>query len=423
MRSSKKTEDQKLEAELPAAIPYGRQQITQGDIDAVTEVLRSDYLTQGPVIDQFEKAFSDYTGSRYAVAVSNGTAALHLCALALNVSEGDKVITTPITFAASANCVRYCGGEIVFSDIDSETYLLDIHKVKNLLEAAPAGTYKGIIPVDFAGRALDLEAFRKLADQYNLWIIEDACHAPGGYFIDRSGTGQRCGNGAFADLAIFSFHPVKHIAAGEGGMITTNDENLYNKLVELRTHGITKKSDKFQNSIEFAAGSSSVPGPRSPVSTHPSPDYPGWYMEMQNLGYNYRLTDFQCALGKSQLGRADEGLKRRREIAGIYFDAFEGRPFIKGHSGVVEGHAYHLYVIETEDRLGLYNHLREANIYAQVHYIPCHLMPYYRQFGWEEGDLPNAELYYRQCLSLPVYPTLTHKQQEFVINKIKEFYK
>jgi len=430
MRTAKKTAGQKPEAELPAPIPYGRQQITQSDIDAVTEVLRSDYLTQGPVVDQFEKAFAEYTGSRYAVAVSNGTAALHLCALALNVSEGDRVITTPITFAASANCVRYCGGEIVFSDIDPETYLLDVQKVKELLEAAPAGTYKGIIPVDFAGRAVNLEAFRKLADQYDLWIIEDACHAPGGYFIDGGGAKQQCGNGAFADLAIFSFHPVKHIAAGEGGMITTNDETLYNKLVELRTHGITKNSDKFQNSIEFAAGSSSVPGPPSSVPTPPSPApapqssvYPGWYMEMQNLGYNYRITDFQCALGKSQLNRAEEGIKRRRVIAQIYFEAFKGQPFIKGQSGVIEGHAYHLYVIEAEDRLGLYNYLREHKIYAQVHYIPCHLMPYYRQLGWAEGDLPNAEAYYRNCLSLPVYPSLTPKQQGFVINKIEEFYR
>jgi UDP-4-amino-4,6-dideoxy-N-acetyl-beta-L-altrosamine transaminase len=415
MRPEKKREGQKPKAEPMSAIPYGRQQITQSDIDAVTEVLRSDYLTQGPVVDQFEKAFSDYTGSRYAVAVSNGTAALHLCALALNVSEGDKVITTPITFAASANCIRYCGGEVVFSDIDPETYLLDIQKVKELLEAVPKGTYKGIIPVDFAGRAVNMEGFRKLANQYNLWIIEDACHAPGGYFIDSKGVSQRCGNGAFADLAIFSFHPVKHIAAGEGGMITTNDKELYEKLIKLRTHGITKNESEYQNSIEFAIG-------KNQQSQINNLQYPGWYMEMQDLGYNYRVTDFQCALGKSQLGRADEGLIRRREIAGVYCDAFEGKPFIKGHSGVIEGHAYHLYVIEVEDRLGLYKHLREARIYAQIHYIPCHLMPYYRQFGWKEGDLPNSEEYYMNCISLPMYPTLENEQQQFVIDKIMEYY-
>jgi len=221
-------------------IPYGRQNITREDIDSVITALQSDYLTQGPRIAEFEAAFAEYVGSSYAVSVANGTAALHLCAMALGVQQGDKVITTPITFAASANCVRYCGGEVVFADIDADTYLLDINAVRRLLESAPKGTYKGIVPVDFAGRAVDMEAFRELADQYGLWIIEDSCHAPGGYFVDSRGNRQNCGNGAFADLAIFSFHPVKHIASGEGGMITTNNETLYRKLLALRTHGIIK---------------------------------------------------------------------------------------------------------------------------------------------------------------------------------------
>lgn len=397
------------------SIPYGRQDINEQDIKAVTEVLKADYLTQGPKVEEFEKEFSNYIGSEYSIAVSNGTAALHLCALALNVQKGDKIITTPITFAASANCVRYCGGEVIFSDIDPETYLLDINKVQKLLEASPKGTYKGIIPVDFAGRSVNLEAFRKLADEYDLWIVEDACHAPGGYFIDSEGKQQNCGNGKLSDLAIFSFHPVKHIASGEGGMITTNDEKLYNKLLRLRTHGITKEPSKFQNSIDFAIGSTQ--------DSRPEPqDYPVWYMEMQDLGYNYRITDFQCALGTSQLRRADEGIKRRREIAQKYKEAFQGKKFIKEQSGFIEGHAYHLYVIEVENRLGLYNYLREHNIFAQIHYIPCHLMPYYRQFGWKEGDMPNAEAYYKHCISLPMYPTLTDEQQDFVITKIKEYY-
>jgi len=400
-------------AEQP--IPYGRQSITVDDIQAVVETLKSDYLTQGPRIAEFEEAFAEYIGSKYAVAVSNGTAALHLCTMSLNVKEGDKVITTPITFAASANCVRFCGGEVVFADIEPDTYLLDIDKVKELLEASPKDTYKGIIPVDFAGRAVDLEAFRKLADEHDLWMIEDACHAPGGYFIDSNGKKQNCGNGRFADLAIFSFHPVKHIASGEGGMITTNNKDLYEKLLKIRTHGITKNESEYKNSIEFASGSSSVAAP-------PSSAYPNWYMEMQELGYNYRITDIQCALGLSQLNRADEGIKRRREIAKTYFNAFVGKPFIKGQSGVVEGHAYHLYVIEVEDRVWLYNHLREHSIYAQIHYIPCHLMPYYRQFGWKEGDLPQAEKYYRNCISLPMYPTLKDEEQQFVIDRIAEYY-
>lgn len=389
------------------AIPYGRQNITAEDIEAVTDTLKSDFLTQGPKIHEFEVSFAQYVGARYAVAVSNGTSALHLCALALNINPGDKVITTPITFAASANCVRYCGGDVVFADIDPQTYLLDINHVRNLLESAPLGTYKGIIPVDFAGRAVDLEAFKKLAIEYGLWIIEDACHAPGGFFVDSQGVTQLCGNGKFADLAIFSFHPVKHIACGEGGMITTDCEELYQRLLQLRTHGIVKSEDAFLNGIEFAGGNDA---------------YPGWYMEMQLLGFNYRLTDFQAALGLSQLQRADEGLVRRREIALQYAKAFSDEIFVKGQSGLVNGHAYHLYVLEVEDRLGLYNYLRKNNIFAQVHYIPCHLMPYYRQYGWNEGDLELSETYYRRCISLPMYPTLTEAEQEYVIDMVKRYY-
>lgn len=402
-------------------IPYGRQNITQEDIEAVVEALNSDYLTQGPRIAEFEESFANYCGSNYAVAVSNGTAALHLCAMALNVNKGDKVITTPITFAASANCVRYCGGEVVFADIDPATYLLDINKVRELLKSSPKGTYKGIIPVDFAGRAVDLEAYRALADEYNLWIIEDSCHAPGGSFKDSKGKEQICGNGNFADLAIFSFHPVKHIASGEGGMITTNNKALYEKLLRLRTHGITKNELDYKNSLEFAIG---APVSSSEVDVMSSGDetYPNWYMEMQDLGYNYRITDFQAALGSSQLNRAEKGLDRRRELAFQYFNAFKGKDFIKSQSGDINGHAYHLYVIEVEDRLGLYNFLREHNIFAQIHYIPCHLMPYYRQFGWKEGDLPFSEEYYKHCISLPMFPTLTNDEQSFVIEKINSFY-
>lgn len=379
-------------------IPYGRQNITNEDIQAVVEVLKSDWLTQGPDIKKFEDNFADYIGAKYAVAVSNGTAALHLSVLALSIEPGDKVITTPITFVASANCVKYCGGEVVFADIDPSTYLLDINKVRELLEKAPKGTYKGIIPVDFAGRANDLEEFRKLANEYGLWIIEDACHSPGGYFIDKNNEKQNCGNGKFADLAVFSFHPVKHIAAGEGGMITTNDEVLYKKLLNLRSHGIQQDPEKrvYQHGV--------------------------WYYEMQELGYNYRLTDFQAALGLSQLKRADEGLKRRKEIAAVYQKAFEKATFIKGQSGVVEGHAYHLYIVEVDDRTGLINYLREQNIFAQVHYIPSHLMPYYRDFGWKDGDMPLSEKYYKHCISLPMFPTLTEEEQQFIIEKINSFY-
>ncbi|MFZ1705114.1 MAG: UDP-4-amino-4,6-dideoxy-N-acetyl-beta-L-altrosamine transaminase [Saprospiraceae bacterium] len=390
-------------------IPYGKQNITENDIQAVIKSLTSTHLTQGPKIKEFEEAFATYIGCKYAVAVANGTAALHLCAMALNVAEGQKVITTPITFAASANCIRYCGGDIVFADIDPKTYLLDIDKVEKLLEAAPKNTYSGIIPVDFAGRPVDLEKFKVLADKYNLWIIEDACHAPGGYIKDSFGKQQNCGNGQFAELAIFSFHPVKHIACGEGGMITTNDESLYKQLNRLRSHGITKGDDPYLNSIPWAAGDKSAE------------TYPGWYMEMQQLGYNYRLTDIQSALGLSQLERADQGLTKRRQIAQKYDLAFNGMNGLLGQSGYAPNHAYHLYIIEVVDRLGLYNALKAQGIFAQIHYIPTHLMPYYRQFGWKEGDLPHAEKYYAHCISLPMYPTLTDDEQNYVIQKVKEY--
>lgn len=379
-------------------IPYGRHHISEEDIQAVVETLKSNNLTQGPKIAEFEQAFANYIGVKYAVAVSNGTAALHLCTLSLGMNKGDKVITTPITFAATANCIRYVDGEVVFADIDPETYLLDIKEVEKLLKASPKGTYKGIIPVDFAGRSVDLEAFRKLADEYGLWIIEDACHAPGGYFIDSKGIQQNCGNSKYADLAIFSFHPVKHIASGEGGMITTNNKELYDKLRNLRSHGIQQISELKQF------------------------DHGPWYYEMQELGFNYRLSDIQAALGLSQLQRADTGLNRRKEIAQIYEDAFYGKSFVIKHAGVVTGHAYHLYIVEFKNRNDLYKYLIDKNIIVQVHYIPLHLMPYYRQFGWEEGDFPNAEKYYKHCLSLPMFPTLTPSEQDYVIDSICNYF-
>jgi UDP-4-amino-4,6-dideoxy-N-acetyl-beta-L-altrosamine transaminase len=380
-------------------IPYGRHHITESDISAVVDVLKSNHLTQGPKIKEFEEAFANYVGAKYAVAVSNGTAALHLNCMALGVKPGDKVITTPITFSASANCIRYCGGDVIFADIDPITYLLDINSVKKILESSPIGTYKGIIPVDFSGRACNLEEYRELADKYGLWIIEDACHSPGGYFIDSKNIEQKCGNGNFADLAIFSFHPVKHIATGEGGMITTNNFSLYNKLKNLRSHGIQQDYSKriFDDSA--------------------------WYYEMQELGFNYRLTDIQSALGLSQLSRAEDNLVKRKKIAFKYYQSFKDLDFIIKQSSVVEGHAYHLYIIEIPNRKELHTYLHSLNILAQIHYIPVHLMPYYRDLGSNVGDFPLAESYYERCISLPVYPTLEEEEQDYVINKILNFYK
>jgi UDP-4-amino-4,6-dideoxy-N-acetyl-beta-L-altrosamine transaminase len=397
-------------------IPYGKQNITEEDLASVYKALVGDFLTQGPLIKEFEENFAQYVGAKYAVAVTNGTAALHLSAIALSVQPGDKVITTSLTFAASANCIRYCGGEVVFVDIDPNTFLIDLDKVEKLLNHAPKGTFKGIVPVDFAGRAVDLERCKKIADNYGLWIIQDACHAPGASFVDSKGKPQKAGNGNFADLAIFSFHPVKHIATGEGGMITTNDEKLYKHLLSLRSHGITRDAATFTNSIEQAGGSLT------------DTTYPGWYMEMQELGYNYRITDFQCALGISQLKRADEGLKKRTEIAKKYDLAFQNASNIKSpgleiSADFADQHAYHLYVLLAEDRLDLYNHLKANGIYAQIHYYPVHLMPYYRSFGWKENDLPFVEAYYSKCISLPMYPTLTEEEQDFVIATILNYYK
>lgn len=381
-------------------ITYGRQEITDEDIRMVVEVLKSDFLTQGPMINQFEAAFANYVGARYAVAVNNGTAALHLSALALHVNPGDKVIVTPLTFAASANCIRYCGGEVVFCDIDKDTFLMDIDKLEELLASHPAGTFKGIIPVDFAGYPIQADKFRELADQYGLWIIEDACHAPGAYFLDSKGEKQLTGNGKYSDLTVFSFHPVKHITTGEGGMVTTNDPELYERLLLYRTHGITKDPEK--------------------LTRHDG----GWYMEMQELGYNYRITDFQAALGLSQLKRADAGIERRRQLVKRYNEAFARVEDI--HIPVEKKdvfHAYHLYVVQVPDRLALYNYLREHQIFAQVHYVPVHTMPYYLKQGNRIGDFPVVENYYDHCLSLPLYPSLRDEEQAYVIDKIISFFK
>lgn len=379
-------------------LPYGRQHISEADIAAVVATLRSDFLTQGPRVTEFEEKFAAYVGARHAVAVSNGTAALHLCALALGVGPGQRVITTPITFAASANCVRYCGGEVHFADIDPATGLLDLKQVKQLLEAHPKGYFSGLIPVDFAGLAVDMEAARALADAHGLWIIEDACHAPGGFFVDSQGEKRFCGSGQLAELAIFSFHPVKHIATGEGGMITTNDDALARHLRRLRTHGIERDATGLLRQDEG-----------------------GWYMEMQELGYNYRISDILCALGISQLARADEGLARRRTLAAAYDAAFAPMPGVGVLAPGQPGHAYHLYVIQVENRRALYEYLRTKNILAQVHYVPVHRMPYYEKLGWQAGDFPQAEAYYARCLSLPLYPTLTDEEQAYVIACVREF--
>ena len=375
-------------------IPYGRQNIDQNDIDAVVSALQSDYLTQGPKVKEFELKFAEYAGAKFAIAVNNATSGLHLSVLALNLSKGDRVITTPITFAASANCIRYAGAEVWFADIDPNTYLLDINSVKELIESKPKGFFKGIIPVDFAGLPVNMEEFRALANVHNLWIIEDACHAPGGYFIDSKSEKNFCGNGKYSDVGVFSFHPVKHIACGEGGMLTTNSEELYEKLLLLRTHGITR--DNMQE------------------------NHGGWYYEMIKLGFNYRLTDFQSAMGITQLAKNEKGVERRNEISSAYKKAFEGK--IKFQDLPLGAYnAHHLFIIEVDNRKELYDFLHSKGILAQIHYIPVHTMPYYKNIGYANAGLIHAEKYYSRCISLPMYPTLSNKEQDFVIEQVNQF--
>ena len=377
------------------AIPYGRQAILQDDIDAVIETLRADFLTQGPKVAEFEEKFATYIGAKYAVAVNNATSGLHIAVLALGLKEGERVITTPITFAASANCIRYAGGEVWFADIDKDTYLLSLESTRKLIESKPKGFFKGIIPVDFAGLPVNLEDFSKLAKEHNLWIVEDACHAPGGYFIDSKNKKQKCGNGNYADIGIFSFHPVKHIACGEGGMVTTNSETIYKQLKLLRSHGITKDNMK--------------------------KNHGGWFYEMQDLGFNYRLTDIQSALGITQLAKNNNGLEKRNAIAAKYKEAFAANKIKYQDLPKGSYNAHHLFVIEVPNRKGLYDYLRENGIYAQIHYIPVHTLPYYQEIGYGSADLSNAESYYEQCISLPMYPTLSDKEQRFVIDKVLAF--
>jgi UDP-4-amino-4,6-dideoxy-N-acetyl-beta-L-altrosamine transaminase len=378
-------------------IPYGKHHITKEDIEEVEKVLKSDYLTQGPKVKEFEENFAEYIGSKYAVAVANGTGALHLSVLAMKVKPGDKVITTPITFAATANSILYAGGEVDFVDIDPETYLMDLDKLEHKLENAPEGTYKGIIPVDFAGYPVDMIRIKEIADRYGLWIIEDASHAPGAYFLDSYGKKNMAGNASFSELAIFSFHPVKHIAAAEGGMITTNNEKLYEHLQLLRTHGITKN-------------------PKDMNEYHG-----GWYYEMIELGFNYRLSEIHAALGLSQLKRANERLNTRNQLAKKYTEAFKGSSIITSFVQDNIYHAFHLYVIQIQNRKDLYDYLVSNGVHPQVHYIPLHLQPYYREKGWKKGDFPEAETYYERCLSLPMYPSLTDPEQRYVIDKVLEY--
>mgnify|MGYP001457602447 CR=1 FL=1 len=380
-------------------INYGKQSINRDDINAVVETLSSDWLTQGPKIREFELALADYCGAKYAVAVSNGTAGLHLSNLVINSNPKTKIITVPITFLATANSIIYADKDPAFVDICENSFTMDCKELDRVF--SENNHYSAIIPVHLGGVICDMESIKNIANKNNCWVIEDACHALGGEWIDSTGKKQKVGNCSYSDLTIFSFHPVKQITTGEGGAITTNNKELYEKLLLLRTHGMTKDSRILNE------------------------NHGGWYYEMHTLGYNYRITDFQAALGIEQLKRNDEWVKARRALVENYDTAFKNIKEIRpqNHPDDDKGYSYHLYIIQCEKRLHLYEYLKKNGINTQVHYIPIHLQPYYKnRYGYKPGDYPISEKYYEDALSLPLYPKLKNLDQKKIISLVKKFY-
>ena len=373
-------------------IPYGRQCISEEDIQAVVDTLRSDYLTTGPKISEFEKVVAEYTGAKYAVAVSNGTAALHIACMAAGIGKGDEVITSPITFVASANCALYCGATPVFADIDMDTYNISPKSIEKCI----TDKTKAIVAVHFSGQPCEMDKIREIADRHKLIVIEDAAHALGADY-----KGNKIGS--ISDMTTFSFHPVKHITTAEGGMVTTNDKALYEKLLLYRTHGITRNPE-----LMFANDGA-------------------WYYEQIDLGYNYRITDVQCALGISQMKRLDEFVTKRRELVARYNKAFaDVEEIVTPYQLEGCNNSYHLYVIrlKTKNRKEVFDKLREAGIGVNVHYIPVYTQPYYVAYyeknGLSQPECPNAIEYYNTAISLPLYPELTFEQQDYVIEKVIE---
>lgn len=391
-------------------IPYGKQCLKDDDIAAVVEVLKSDWITQGPTIAKFEKAVANKTGAQYAVAVATGTAALHCACFAAGIGDGDEIITSPITFAASGNCALFLGASVKFVDIRTDTYCMDPKR----LEAAITPKTKAIIPVDFAGQPCDMDEVCAIAKKHNICVIHDAAHSIGATYKNRQ-------VGSLADMTIFSFHPVKLITTGEGGMIVTDDEEIAEKLSLFRTHGITN-DDNSMLCIEQSADNESSFAKEQYKTRSP------WYYEMQTLGYNYRITDLQCALGLSQLKKLDGFIQRRRAIAAKYNEEFSKSPYlIVPHQEDDRQSVWHLYMLRIKldktkkTRRQIFEQLRALKVGVHVHYIPLHLQPYYMdKFGYKRGDFPKAEAYYDSALTIPLFPAMSDKDCERVIRSVLE---
>lgn len=380
-------------------IPSGRQSINQEDIDSICAILRSNWLTQGPAIERFENAIAEYCGAKYAVAVFNGTMALHIACLTAGLGESDILWTSPNTFVASANCGLYCGAQVDFVDIDSKSYNVRISELEKKLEQAKKENKlpKVFIPVHFAGQSCEMKDIRKLSQDYGFQVIEDACHGIGGEY-----KGDKLGSCRFSDMTVFSFHPVKIITTGEGGMVLTNSDKFYKKLTQFRSHGIIRDPDLMEGETH---------GP--------------WYYQQLELGYNARITDIQAALGYSQLQRIDDFVKRRLELVGQYNEGFKNLPITLPWQHPDTYSAFHLYVIRlklkeiSKNHRQVFEELLAAEIGVNLHYIPVHTQPYYQKLGFNEGDYPEAESYYKEAISLPLFYELSDEQQGYIIKTLK----
>ena len=381
-------------------IYYGKQNVNEADIKSVVDVLQSDFLTQGPVLEQFEKKVAEYCGARYAVAVTNATSALHIACRAAGLGEGDILWTSPITFTASANCGRYCGADVDFVDIDAATYNMSVDELaKKLQKAKEDGRLpKVVVPVHLAGQSCDMKRIHELAIEYGFTVLEDASHAIGADYLD-----TKVGSCAYSDMAVFSFHPVKIITTGEGGMVLTNNKELYKKLCLYRSHGITRDTE---------------------LMTHEA-DGP-WYYQQIDLGYNYRMTELQAALGFSQMDRLDEFVARRRYLVDRYNELLQDLPVVTPH--VLEGAnpSWHLYMLRVDfsraklDKVQLFEEMKKRGIVLNLHYIPVHTQPYYQELGFKQGDFPQSEKYYEEIFTLPLYYGLTDEQQDDVVAALRD---